>query len=56
MEDQVRAAIVDELKRQAEISSGELAVREEDDRLFVNGPVDVDALVMAVAGSVAGGP
>jgi hypothetical protein len=55
MEEQLRTAIIDELKRQAETSSG-LTVREDDDRLIVEGPIDVDALVMVVAGSVAGGP
>lgn len=55
MEEQIRAAIIDELKRQAEISR-ELEVRQDGDRLMVEGPIDVDAIVMVVAGSVAGGP
>lgn len=55
MEDQIRAAIVDELKRQA-ATRAELEVREEGDRLVVDGPIDVDAVVMVVAGSIAGGP
>ena len=55
MEDQVRTALVDELKRQAETSS-ELQVREYGVRLVVNGPIDVDAIVMSTAGSIAGGP
>ncbi len=55
MEDKVRDAIIDELKRQAEIGGG-LEVRQDGDRLEVRGPIDVDALVMVVIGSVAGGP
>lgn len=55
MEEQIKAAIIDELKRQAEISR-ELDVRQEGDRLAVDGPIDVDALVMVVVGSIAGGP
>lgn len=56
MEDQIRAAIVDELKRQAE-TAPELEVHhQDDDRFVINGPIDIDAIVMAVAGSVAGGP
>jgi hypothetical protein len=55
MEDQVRTAIVDELKRQAEISP-DLEVRQDGKRLVVDGPIGVDALVMVVAGAVAGGP
>ncbi len=55
MEEKVRAAIIDELKRQAAMDDG-LTVSEAGDRLMVNGPVDVDAIVMVIAGSVAGGP
>jgi hypothetical protein len=55
MEDQLREAIVDELKRQAEISP-ELEVRQDGERLVVGGPIDLEALVMVVAGTVAGGP
>jgi len=55
MEEQIRAAIVEELTRQAEISA-ELEVRQDGDRLVVNGPIDIDAIIMVVAGSVAGGP
>ena len=55
MEDQLREAIIDELKRQAEISS-ELEMRQDGNRTVINGPIDVDAIVMVVAGSIAGGP
>lgn len=55
MEEKVRAAIIDELKRQAAETEG-LSVQETGDRLEVHGPVDVDAIVMVIAGSVAGGP
>ena len=55
MEEKVRAAIIDELTRQAE-DAAELQVRVEGDRLIVQGPVDVDALVMVVLCLMAGGP
>ncbi len=55
MEDKVRAAIVEELLRQAAEGSG-LEVSTEGDVLDLRGPVDLDALVMVVIGSVAGGP
>ncbi len=55
MEDKVRAAIVEELQRQAAEGSG-LMVGAEDDRLELRGPVDLDALVMVVIGAMAGGP
>ena len=55
MEDKVRAAIIDELMRQAE-DAADLQVSVEGDTLIVQGPIDVDALVMVVLGSMAGGP
>lgn len=55
MEDKVREAIVEELTRQSQEEGGP-EVRREGDRLVVRGPVDLDALVMVVIGSVAGGP
>lgn len=55
MEEKLRAAIVEELQRQAD-ASGRLKVRDEGDLVRVEGDVDVDALVMVVAGAVAGGP
>jgi hypothetical protein len=57
MEDQVREAVVGELRRQAEASHGSLrAGMPKEGRLHLEGDVDLDALAMAVVGSVAGGP
>jgi len=56
VEDTVRNAIVDELKRQAEISESKLQVTTSDDLVTINGPVDLDDLVMVIVGSLAGGP
>ncbi len=57
MEDQVREAIVCELKRQGDISERGLKVDGPDEqRLRVEGPIDLDELSMAVVGAVAGGP
>lgn len=55
-EDQVREAIIAELGRQAEASPSTLQVETEDDRMIVNGEIDLDALAMAIIGSMAGGP
>ena len=55
-ESNIREAIVGELERQAEISEGKLTVAASDDRVTINGSVDLDDLVMVVLGSVAGGP
>ena len=55
MEEQIIDAITAELKRQA--ANGGVAVDEpRDGKLRVDGRIDLDALAMAVAGSVAGGP
>ena len=57
MEDHVREAVVEELRRQALDSHGALrAGTPRDGRLHVEGDLDLDALAMAVVGSVAGGP
>ncbi|MBB4004727.1 hypothetical protein [Aurantimonas endophytica] len=56
VEIEIRQAIVEELQRQAENSDGQLKVTTTDNRVTINGPVDLDDLVMVVLGSVAGGP
>ncbi|MDB5454212.1 MAG: hypothetical protein JWO33_2790 [Caulobacteraceae bacterium] len=57
MEDQIREAVVGELTRQAEASDGAFkAMCGAPGRLKVEGEIDLDALSMAVVGSVAGGP
>lgn len=55
MEEKLRMVIIDELWRQAE-RDPELDVQQDGDRLIVNGPINLDALVMVIAGSIAGGP
>ena len=56
LEEKAREAIIDELKRQAELRPDKLKVAASERRLEVNGEIDVDALVMVVIGSMAGGP
>jgi osmotically-inducible protein OsmY len=56
VESSIREAIIDELKRQAENSSSRLKVEAIDELVTINGPVDLDDLVMVVVGSIAGGP
>ncbi len=56
-EDKMKQAIVDELKRQAELRPGSLKVQSVDEgRLSVEGEIDLDDLAMVMVGSVAGGP
>ena len=55
MEDKIRTALVDELQRQAE-DQDDLKVLLDGTTLIVHGPVDLDTLVVAIEGAVAGGP
>lgn len=61
LEEKLKDAIVGELQRQAADRPQALKVRGPDDaksseELIVKGTIDLAALVMVVAGSVAGGP
>ncbi|MBB4004716.1 hypothetical protein [Aurantimonas endophytica] len=56
VESTIREAIVEELRRQAQNSGSKLRVEASDDKVTINGPVNLDDLVMVVMGSVAGGP
>ena len=55
LEEKLREAIIGELKRQAADRPELLRVQDAGD-LAVHGSIDLDALVMVIAGSVAGGP
>lgn len=56
IEDAVRDAIVAELERQAADRPQELRVNRDDSSLGVDGSVNLEELVMAVVGALAGGP
>ncbi len=57
MEAQIVAALRSELQRQAAESGDALRLADAaPGRLRVDGSVDLEALAMAVAGAVAGGP
>lgn len=55
-EETIRQALLDELGRQAAISDGALKVEPGEERVLIQGPVDLDELVMVIMGSLAGGP
>ncbi|WP_194461728.1 hypothetical protein [Bradyrhizobium sp. CCBAU 53421] len=55
LEEKLREAIIGEMKRQAANRPELLRVHDAED-LTVHGSIDLDALVMVIAGSVAGGP
>ncbi|MCK1718092.1 hypothetical protein [Bradyrhizobium sp. 141] len=61
LEEKLKEAIVGELQRQAANRPQTLKIQGADDansseELIVNGKIDLAALVMVIAGSVAGGP
>ncbi|AMA58669.1 MULTISPECIES: hypothetical protein [unclassified Bradyrhizobium] len=61
LEEKLKQAIIDELNRQAADRPQALKIQgadaaQDSEELTVNGKVDLGALVMVVAGSVAGGP
>ncbi|SEQ52632.1 hypothetical protein SAMN05216548_105125 [Faunimonas pinastri] len=56
LQDELRTAIIEELKRQAENSASTLKVSVAEEKLTVNGELDLDELVMVIAGAMAGGP
>lgn len=49
-------AVLEELERQAAENPQKLNVKRTGETVTVNGEIDVDALVMVVVGSMAGGP
>jgi hypothetical protein len=61
LEEKLKDAIIGELQRQAANRPQSLKIEGAKDaqgseELTVNGKIDLGALVMAIAGSVAGGP
>ncbi len=55
LEEKLKEAIISELKRQAANSPRSLQV-DDSKGLVVKGKINIDELVMVIAGSVAGGP
>lgn len=56
LEETVKRAIVDELKRQTDGGGMTRVEPRGDDRLALEGEVDLAALAMVIVGSLAGGP
>ena len=56
LEEKLKEAFLDELKRQAANRPQSLKVEGSSEELVVNGKIDLAELVMVIAGSVAGGP
>lgn len=57
LQNTIRDAIVNELERQAEVGDSPLKVdTSEPGYPVIEGRVDLDALIMVIEGSLAGGP
>ena len=56
LETKAVTAVIEELERQAAERPSRLNVRKGGDSVIVDGEIDVDAIVMVVVGSMAGGP
>jgi hypothetical protein len=56
LEEKVSEAIVSELRRQSGVSRLKLQIETKEDRLRVNGEIDLQALATAIVGAVSGGP
>ncbi|MGB3643395.1 MAG: hypothetical protein WBA15_02860 [Mesorhizobium sp.] len=56
LEEKAITAVIDELERQAAENPTKPEVRRNGDKISVHGDVDVDAVLMVVVGSMAGGP
>jgi hypothetical protein len=56
VEEQVREAILAELERQSEARPGKLKLEQREETAVIEGEVQLDELVMAILGAVAGGP
>ena len=56
LETKAITAVIEELEGQAAEDPSKLKVRRSRDSITVEGEIDVDAIVMVVVGSMAGGP
>ena len=56
LEEKAIIAVIEELERQAAESPEKISVKRTGATISVEGEIDVDALVMVVVGSMAGGP
>jgi 5-formyltetrahydrofolate cyclo-ligase len=56
LEEKAINAVIEELERQAAENPEKITVKRTGATVSVNGEIDVDALVMVVVGSMAGGP
>ena len=56
LEAKATTGAIEELERQAAENPSKLKVQRDGGKTIVHGEIDVDAIVMVVVGSMAGGP
>lgn len=56
LEEKLKEAIVDELKRQGAVKADDQTDEKQGSKVRVEGEIDLDDLAMVVAGAMAGGP
>jgi hypothetical protein len=56
LQEKIREAVIEELRRQAENSNDRLKFEVREELVVINGPVNLDDMIMVITGSLAGGP
>ena len=56
LQEKIREGVIEELRRQAENSNDRLKFEVREDVVVINGPVNLDDIIMVITGSLAGGP
>ena len=56
LQEKIREAVIEELRRQAENSNDRLKFEVREEVVVINGPVNLDDMIMVITGSLAGGP
>jgi len=56
LQEKIREGVIEELRRQAENSNDQLKFEVREEVVVINGPVNLDDMIMVITGSLAGGP
>lgn len=56
LQEKIREAVIEELRRQAENSNDRLKFEVREELVVIDGPVNLDDMIMVITGSLAGGP
>jgi hypothetical protein len=56
LQEKIREGVIEELRRQAENSNDQLKFEVREEVVVINGPVNLEDMIMVITGSLAGGP